>query len=244
MAASMLASQLKNEQMVSLYFRGDGPLEMVFAEASYEGEVRGYTPQPQAIANSVGLGIGKGHLSVVNSHPQQRSPQRGTVDLKSGEIGEDVAHYLFQSLQVPSIVTLGVKLSQQGVIEGAGGLLVEVMPGASEDLIKKLEENFKSRTSASEIIAGGGGAQDILDSYLKDLKTEEMPHEFPLVYQCRCTREKLGNALALLGPHEVQQMIDQNESAKARCEFCGRNYEIEVAELAILLEKLKTPSTH
>ena len=244
MAASMMASQLKNEQMVSIYFRGDGPLEMVFAEANHEGEVRGYTPQTQAVANSVGLGLGKGLLSIVNSHPQQRTPQRGTVEIQTGEIGDDVAHYLFQSLQTRCIVTLGVKMNQQGGVEGAGGILVELMPGTSEEVIKKLEENFKNRASVSEIIADGGGAQEIVESYFKGMKVQELPHDFELIYKCRCTREKLGNALALLGPHEVQDMIDKKESAKARCEFCGRHYEIEVSELEILLEKLKTPSTH
>lgn len=244
MAAAMMASQLKNEQMVSVYFRGNGPLEMVFAEANHEGEVRGYTPQPQAVANSVGEGLGIGLMSVVNSHPQQRSPHRGTVEIKTGEIGDDVAYYLYQSLQTRSIVTLGVKLNQQGGVEGAGGVLVEMMPGPSEEVISKLEENFKHRASVSELIADGGGIQEIVDSYFKGLPVEEMPHDFELTYKCRCTREKLGNALALLGPHEVQKMIDEDESAKARCEFCGRHYEIEVSELEILLEKLKTPSTH
>lgn len=244
MAASMMASQLKNDQMVSIYFRGNGPLEMVFAEANYEGEVRGYTPQPQAVANSVGEGLGIGLMSVVNSHPQQATPHRGTVEIKTGEIGDDVAYYLYQSMQTRSIVTLGVKLNQQGGAESAGGILVEVMPGPAEEVIKKLEENFKNRASISEIIADGGSVQDIVNSYFKDLPVEEMPHDHELIYKCRCTREKLGNALALLGPHEVQQMIDKGESAKARCEFCGRHYEIEVSELEILLEKLKTPSTH
>ena len=128
-----MASHLKSNQLVSLYFRGDGPLEMFFAEADHEGHVRGYTPHPQLALPweqgqlNVGTAIGKGLLTVVHSHPQQKAPQRGTVEIQTGEVAEDVAYYLFQSHQVKSLVSLGVMVNSYGMVQGAAGIIIELL---------------------------------------------------------------------------------------------------------------------
>ena len=248
-AASLMASQLKDGQQVSLYFRGDGPLEMFFAEATHEGQVRGYTPNPQLEVTpeesgelSLSAAIGKGILTVVHSQPQQKAPQRGTVALQSGEVGEDVAFYLIQSQQVRSIVAVGVKVNSYGLVQGAGGVLIELMPGCPEEVIQTLEDNFLKVGSLSERVMEGSSPDDLIAPYLAGLEVRELSHPYELSYQCRCTRERLARALILLGESEVQEMIQKKESAKARCEFCGRPYEIEVAELSKLLEKMKSSS--
>lgn len=247
-AASLMASQLKSDQQVSLYFRGDGPLEMFFAEATHEGQVRGYTPQPQLELPlnegevSVGEAIGSGILSVVHSHPQQKSPQRGTVALQTGEVGEDVAYYLLQSQQVRSIVALGVKVNSYGLVQGAGGVMIELMPGCPEATVAQLEKNFSEAGSLSEVIAEGKEAAELLSPYVKDLEMMELDHPYDLVYQCRCSRERLARALVLLGEDDVKEMIAKKEPAKARCEFCGRAYEIDVSELSELLKKMQSKS--
>lgn len=250
MGAALMASQLKDDQMVSLYFRGDGPLEMVFAEATSGGHVRGYTPNPQLETETMGadiiLGpaIGRGLLSVVHSHPQQKAPQRGTVEIQTGEVGDDLAFYLLQSQQVRSLISLGIKVNAYGMVEGAAGVLIELMPGTPEAVIAQLEKNFADATSLSEVAASGGQVGDIVQEYFKDIKLEELDHPYPLVYQCRCSKERLGQALALLGHMEVQSMIQENRPAEARCEFCGRQYTIEIEELQGLLEKLRSGPTH
>lgn len=247
-AASLMASQLKSDQQVSLYFRGDGPLEMIFAEATHEGHVRGYTPQPQLELPSegmdlrVGKAIGLGLLSVVHSHPQQKAPQRGTVALQTGEIAEDVAYYLLQSQQVRSIVSLGVKVNSYGLVQGAGGVLIELMPGCPESTVTQLEKNFAHAGSLSEVIADGKSAFDLMSPYVKDLEVLPLEHPFNLSYQCRCSRERLARALVLLGEAEVKEMVKKKEAAKAKCEFCGRPYEIEVSELSELLTKMQSDS--
>lgn len=245
-AASLMASQLKSEQQVSLYFRGDGPLEMVFAEATHEGHVRGYTPQPQLEMPkgefSVGKAIGAGILSVVHSHPQQKAPQRGTVALQTGEIGDDVAFYLLQSHQVRSIVVVGVKVNPYGLVQGAGGILIELMPGCPDAVVAMLETNVAHAPSFSELVAEGKGVEELLAPYVDGLEVMELDHPYELTYQCRCSRERLARALVLLGEAEVEEMISKNETAKARCEFCGRPYEIEVSELSELLAKMKSNS--
>lgn len=250
MAAALMASHLKSEQLVSLYFRGDGPLEMFFAEADHEGHVRGYTPNPQLAQSeeegvlNLAPAIGNGLMTVVHSHPQQKAPQRGTVEIQTGEVAEDVAFYLLQSHQVQSLVALGVKVNPYGMVQGAAGIIVELLPGAIEGTIEKLEKNAKEAGSLSELVASGGGITDIMATYLKDLPTHDLDHPHPLTYQCRCSKERLGNALALLGHMEVEQMIQERRAAEARCEFCGRNYVIEIAELQGLLEKLRSGHIH
>lgn len=251
-AAALMASHLKEDQLVSLYFKGDGPLEIVFAEADHEGHVRGYTPQPQVqggdmgaeLGLAVGAAVGSGLLTVVHSHPQQKAPQRGTVAIQTGEVAEDVAYYLFQSQQVRSLLSLGVKVNSYGMVQSAAGILIELLPGHAEATVAKLEKNFAEAGSISELVAAGSGIPEIVAAYLKDLPVHDLEHPHALTYQCRCSKERLGNALALLGHLEVESMIQDNQPAEARCEFCGRKYTIEIEELKMLLEKLRSGPTH
>ena len=249
-ASILMASQLKPQQMVSLYFRGDGPIEMFFAEASFEGEVRGYTPHPQLEIHkklgvvNIGVVIGQGILTVVRTAPNQKQPYRGSVEIQTGEVGDDVAYYLQQSHQTPSIVSLGVKVNAFGYVEAAGGILIELMPAAPEELIKTLEKNFADRNSISESLATGASAQDIADSYLKGFKMVKLDHDYPLAYKCRCSKERLASALTLIGHFEIEKMIEEKEPAQAKCDFCGRQYTLSIPELEELLEKLRAGETH
>jgi len=251
-AAALMASHLKDDQLVSLYFKGDGPLEMVFAEADHQGHVRGYTPQPQVqggdmgaeLGLAVGAAVGSGLLTVVHSHPQQKAPQRGTVAIQTGEIAEDVAFYLFQSQQIKSLLSIGVKVNSYGLVQSAAGILIELLPGYSDTTVATLEKNFKEAGSISELVAAGGGVPEIVAKYLSGLPVHDLEHPHSLTYQCRCSKERLGNALALLGHLEVESMIQDNQPAEARCEFCGRKYTLEIEELKMLLEKLRSGPAH
>lgn len=249
-AAALMASHLKSGHQVSLYFRGDGPLEMFFAEANFEGEVRGYCPHPQLEihpklgALNLGIAIGNGTLTVVRSLPNQKQPQRGTVEIQTGEVGDDVAFYLFQSHQTRSIVSLGVKINAFGYVESAGGIIIELMPGAPEELIKTLETNFSGTGSLSENLAEGATVEQIRDLYLKGFSLQELEHPYALEYRCRCSKERLANALTLLGHLEVERMIEEKEPAEAKCEFCGRQYTLQIEELEELLAKLRAGQVH
>lgn len=248
--ALLLASHLKQEQMISLYFRGDGPLEMVFAEASYEGEVRGYTPQPQLerplLGGQIDLpgALGRGFLTVVRSLPNQKQPHRGTVEIQTGEIGDDIAFYLQQSHQTPSVVVLGVKVNPYGMVQSAGGILVEIMPGADEELIRELEQSVPKLPSISEALSQGATHQDIKDLLLKNFTVNELEQAKPIVYKCRCSKERLERALMLLGVEEIEKILKKGENADARCEFCGRGYTLEPAELKHLITTLQKPDVH
>jgi molecular chaperone Hsp33 len=131
-----------------------------------------------------------------------------------------------------------------GYVESAGGIIIELMPGSPEELIKSLEKNFAGRGSLSAHLAEGATAKDITELYLKGFELIELDHPYNLEYKCRCSRERLANALTLLGHLEVEKMIEEKEPAHAKCEFCGRQYTIEINELEELLGKLRAGTSH
>lgn len=249
-AALLMAAHQKEKHEVSLYFRGDGPLQLVFAEANHEGEVRGFTPVPQLtmplVANRVDVGqaLGRGFLTVVRTLPGQRQPHRGTVEIRTGEIGDDVAYYLQQSHQVPSVVAVGVKVNPYGYVVSAGGVLIELMPGASEEIITRLEANVAQAGSISEHLEQGMTATDLAHLYAQGMELNPIPYPYQVRYHCRCTLERVQRSLQLLGIDELQQMIDKTENADVRCEFCGRLYIVKPQELRELVEILKKNPLH
>lgn len=248
--ALLMASQLKNQQEVGLHFRGNGPLESIFAEANYEGQVRGYTPnpnlgiQPSGDSVRVGPSLGIGLLTVVRSSPYSKQPHRGTVELITGEIGDDIAYYLQQSHQVPSIVSLGVRLDAYGRVVAAGGVLIEVMPGAEEDTLKKLEASVKTVTSISQLIFDGASAEDLANAYLADFKLVRIEHTFPIKYVCKCSMDRIKQVLTCLGVAEIENMIDQDNGADMTCEFCGKKYRLEAADLKAIRDEINRQALH
>lgn len=235
-AAALMAANLKEHEMVSLYFRGDGPIEMVFAEANFEGHVRGYTTNPQLNLalrdNCLDLtgAIGKGTLTVVRTHAKNSAPYRGAVEIQTGEIGDDVAYYLQQSQQIRSIVSLGVKLSPYGQVLSAGGVIVELLPGA-DSLIETIIANRVSEASSlSEAIEQGATNSELLDLYLSGFKMGELLHPHSLIYSCKCNEDRFKRSLELLPIADLDDIIQKQAPVHAKCEFCGRGYELPASE--------------
>lgn len=240
-ASVLMASNLKEQQMVSVYFRGDGPLEMFFAEANYEGDVRGYTPHPQFIfaddpqSLNLGRAIGQGLLNVVRSVPHQKGPQRGSVAIQTGEVGDDLAHYLLQSHQTPSLVSVGVKVNAYGMVQSAGGILIELLPDADKSVIQKLEDNLKMVPSLSEALATQVPLEELERKYFANIAVAKMPYHGRVAYSCRCSKERFKNALKLLGVSELKDMLRKAEMPQAKCELCGRQYSLSQDELSALI---------
>lgn len=233
-AAALMAAQMKDGEMVSLYFRGDGPIEMVFAEANYEGEVRGYTPNPQLTLPLLEDGrldisgaIGRGSLSVVRSNSQKPTvPYRGTVEIQTGEVGDDVAFYLEQSQQTRAVVSLGVKVNAFGQVLAAGGVIIELLPGA-HSLVENIIANRVSEAgSLSEAFESGATSREILDLYLKGFALTELEHPFAISYTCKCSEQRLERSLELLPLEDLNDIVEKKEDVKAKCEFCGRAYSL------------------
>ena len=236
--ALLMASHLKNGQELSLYFQGNGPMGRVFAEANYEGQVRGYCNNPQIQAPiegqiNVGDAIGIGLLTVTHNLPTG-DPHRGTVIIRTGEIGDDIAFYLHQSHQIPSVVALGVQVNAYGKVEAAGGVLIELMPGHSEEAVAQIEARVKSAPSISKRILEGATAEDLLKDYLGDFELMELEHEFPIAYQCRCSYERVLRSLTLLGIEDIDSALAEKKPLDVSCEFCGRHYSVGEEDLTKL----------
>ena len=237
----LMAAQLRDNQVVGLHFRGNGPLGSVYAEASYEGECRGWCDVPDANVPlkdgriDVASGIGLGLLNVIRSQPFEKAPHVGTVEMISSEIGDDIAYYLQQSHQIPSVVALGVILGPTGEVEAAGGVLIELMPGATEKVISDLEASVGKAKSLTSLLAEGKSALELLSNYTGAIHMNPTEHPFELRYTCRCSMDRVERSVTMLGRDEVQNMVDEGRDANVRCEFCGRTYKLTLARLQEIL---------
>lgn len=249
--ALLMASQLKEGQDVGLLFKGNGPLKSLYAEATFDGQVRGYCPTADYSAPKVddllnlGKALGQGTLSVARHQPFQRQPHHGTVKLVSGEIGDDLAHYLHQSHQIRSVVSLGVFLDTFGMPKAAGGVLIEVMPGVEEEVVDLLQANSaKVKIPVSKLLLDGAKAEDLLSVYLDGIEFTEIPHEHPVRYHCPCTVERVKRALTTLGDGGLKDMIEEDQQAQITCQVCGRQYQLELDDLVEIREELRRNSMH
>jgi molecular chaperone Hsp33 len=231
----LLASQLKDKQQVGLLFRGNGPLKSIYAEASFEGRVRAYTPNPQFQPESYEGGLklsealGHGTLTVARHTPFQKQPFNGMVNLVSGEIGEDIAHYLHQSHQIRSIVALGIYLDQHGKVIKAGGVIIEVMPGVEELIVELLQTNTdKNKPSVSRIMRDGGNPIDLVKPYMEGIDFTQIDHPYEVEYHCPCSEERVEAALQVLGEADLADMIDKKEEPEITCQMCGKPYKFGV----------------
>jgi molecular chaperone Hsp33 len=248
-AALLMASHLKQGQELSIYFQGNGPIGRVFAQADFEGHVRGYCIQPHFAAPidgeniSVGAAIGIGLLTVTHHLPTGDAPHRGTVIIRTGEVGDDIAYYLHQSHQIPSVVSLGVQLNAYGKVEAAGGVLIELMPGHTEDTVRAIEERVQALSKAggasiSKRILEGATAEDLLKDFLGPAPLMELEHPYPVAFQCRCSYERVLRSMVLLGLDEIDLVIAEKKPLDVRCEFCGRAYEVAIHDLEKLRQDL------
>ena len=159
------------------------------------------------------------------------------VPLYTGEIAEDVASYLAQSEQIPSIVALGVLANPEGVL-AAGGIVAQVLPGADERSIAALEARALALPPVTGLIANGANARSLLDAIAGDLDLRAF-RSIPVEFACLCTREKVEVALLGLGGDELRAMANSDEMSDASCEFCRRRYEFTPAEMESLASRLR-----
>jgi molecular chaperone Hsp33 len=242
-AALLQRLSTKTPSRLLLEVRGDGPILRVLAEADDAGNLRGLMGDGQVQVPDwpggklgVGRAVGKGYLRVLREY-EQGSSYHSQVELVSGEIGEDVAYYLSQSEQTRSAVLLGV-LGKPSGVAAAGGMLVEVMPGAPEETVARLEANIAGIRGISHLIEEGG-ADHVVEQVLAGLD-REVKEIRPLRYRCRCSRERLLERLRLLPPDDraylrgglAAERAAGDDAIEADCSFCGARYRFTPDELA------------
>ena len=221
--------------------KGDGPLGGILVDAGFDGTVRGYVgnpsvelpPNPKGKLD-VGGAVGDGYLYVVRDIGYGY-PYSSTVELVSGEIGDDVAHYLVNSEQTPSALVLGVFVGLGGVT-AAGGLLIQVLPKAARDeaLVETLESRVAGLAGFTPLLQAGKNLTEIFGDLLGDMGLVIFPERQMLRFHCGCSFDRVLGALKILGEAELQDMIIKDDGAEATCDFCGNVYQASSDQLARL----------
>lgn len=238
-ASLLLSSTMKEEERLSLQFLGNGPLKGIFAEANAQGDVRGFVYYPRTHLPlrkgklDVGGAVGAGTLTVIRDQPWRKDPYRSILPLISGEIGADVAHYLLNSEQIPSAVSLGVFVNPDETVAAAGGFVVQIMPGASEETIAQLEANVARTTPVSQLVRDGVTPEEILARVLDGFAPVTVG-EMPVRFGCRCSRERVLSTLVALGQEEIQDLLIKEANVSVTCEFCNEQYVIDRQEAEAL----------
>ena len=244
----LLASSMKKEgSRVNIHFKGDGPLGTVLADAGLDGTVRGYVQHPEVELppNQRGkLDVGKavghnGYLHVVRDVGYGQ-PYSSTVEIVSGEVGEDIASYLVTSEQTPSALLVGVFVGAKGV-SAAGGILLQIMPKASRDLelVRLLESRVSELSGFTPLLQQGKSLREIMEQLLGDLELFVFPESYPVSFNCGCSFERVLGALKMLGEAELLDMIEKDQGAEAICQFCGEVYQADETQLYQLISDLK-----
>ena len=245
-ASLLLASELKGEERIQLRFDGDGPVGMILAEANSVGEVRGYVRHPQATlsedalldqeprtGSGVGLGLGIGVLNVSKTLYNEAEPRNSSIEIINGDITQDIAYYLMQSEQIPSAVMLDISLNEQGEVVQAGGLLIQRLPGAKENVMDRLSESLKNFPSISSLLEEEEYIDSIMHKAAGDFGVRELDRR-PVHFFCRCSRERFIRGLAMLSYNELKEL--EGEPQELVCQYCGTTERItegEIAQLAL-----------
>lgn len=247
-AGLLLASSMKREgSRVNIRVKGQGPLGGILVDAGLDGTVRGYVdnpevelpPNPQGKLD-VGRAVGReGYLYVVRD-VGYGYPYSSTVELLSGEIGDDITNYLVTSEQTPSALLVGVFVGAQGVT-ASGGLLIQVMPKAARDeaLVELLESRIATLSGFTPLLQEGKTLPDILEQLLGDMNLVILPEVQMVRFHCGCSFDRVLGALKMLGEAELLDMIEKDDGAEATCHFCGEVYQASSDELAQLIEDLR-----
>lgn len=244
--AVMMGSMLKGEQdMLTLQIHGAGPVHGLTVTADSGGNVKGYADNPQAMMppNSVGkldVGgvIGAGVLTVMKDMGL-KEPYASTIELKTGEIGDDLTYYFAASEQVPSSVALGVLMDKNNTVRQAGGFIIQLMPFTGEEVIDRLEQKLSSIQPVTAMLEDGNTPEQILEIVLGDLGLE-ITDTMPVQFVCNCSKERVEKVLVSLGKKELQEMIEENKEVELHCHFCNRNYIFNTEELKKILKNSKT----
>eukprot|EP00277_Geminigera_cryophila_P018925 CAMPEP_0179444586 /NCGR_PEP_ID=MMETSP0799-20121207/28016_1 /TAXON_ID=46947 /ORGANISM="Geminigera cryophila, Strain CCMP2564" /LENGTH=343 /DNA_ID=CAMNT_0021231745 /DNA_START=142 /DNA_END=1173 /DNA_ORIENTATION=- len=230
------------KETLQIDVRANGPIKQVFALADGEGEVRGYTANPfvEIPVNSIGKldvagAVGEGFITVVRNNRFWKQPYKGITQIVSGEIAEDMAHYLTESEQTPSALGCGVLVTPENdEVIAAGGWLVQMLPGATEETISQIEKNIMTLAkSPTTLIREGKTARDICDILSEGLRPEKLIPEYIVKprFTCKCSIEKVYRTVAIIPRLEMEEILAEKGQLEVKCEFCKRTYVLQGTEL-------------
>jgi len=233
----LASSVLKNDEKLTVRINGGGPVGGIVVDGNANGTVKGYIqnvhislPLNKNHKIDVGKAVGRdGFLSVTKDFGL-KEPYTGQVPLASGEIGDDFTYYLAQSEQIPSAVGVSVFVEKDNSVGVAGGFLIQVMPGASDEAIDKLETRLKKMPIVSELLMAGQSPEDILN-LIFGKEHVKILDKMPVAFKCDCTKDRFAKALSSINPTELTQLIEEDHQAETVCRFCGKKYLFSEEEL-------------
>lgn len=244
-AGAMMGVMMKGEEdLLTIKIQGDGPIEGLTVTADSKGNVKGYVFNPSVMLPpnakgklDVGGALGVGVLSVIKDIGL-KEPYVGQTILVTGEIGDDLTYYFATSEQTPSSVALGVLMNKENTVRQAGGFILQMMPGASEEVVTKLEEKLKKITSVTALLDAGDTPEMILEHVLGDLGLE-INEKLPTRFYCNCCKERVEKALISIGKRDIEEMIADGKPVSVNCHFCNTDYTFSVEELKEILKKAR-----
>ena len=244
MAASMMGDMLKEKDgSVTLQIKGGGPLGAITAVSDSRGNPRGYLqngqvdiPRKYQGKLDVGTAVGSSGSLTVMKDMGLKEPYIGSVQLVSGEIAEDITAYFVESEQVPTACALGVLVDKDQSVAAAGGYLVQLLPGADESVIQRLEESIARLGPVTDALHGGADAVQLLGR-VREGQEPELLERRPVAYKCYCSRERVSRAIISMGKEEMQSLIEEQGGAELTCQFCDKVYRFTKEDLQELLEE-------
>lgn len=246
-AASMMGNALKEpDGSVTLQIKGGGPLGTVLAVADAQGNVRGYVQQPHVDLPlrsdgklDVGGAVGcDGTLTVIKDLCM-KEPYIGSVALLGGEIAEDLAAYFVESEQIPTACALGVLVDRDQSVKAAGGYIIQLLPGAGEDVIAKVEDGVMAAGAVTGLLARSGDSEAMLRTVLSGFQVEILETS-PIEYRCYCSRERVERALISLGARELESILAEQGGCELTCQFCDAVHRFSAEELRALIDTIQT----
>ncbi len=247
---SLLAASLKEFDRVTVKIEADGPVKGIISESDNAGNLRGFVRNPLADAPvsdegklDVASVVGTGTFYVIRESGFdlgiKPAPYVGSVPMVSGEIAEDFAHYLLNSEQIPSAVLLGVLVNNQApFVSAAGGVMIQMMPGANEHLVTMIEDTISRAPQLTTAINEGASTRDLISLVLGEIPYEILESR-KIAFKCNCSADKAETLISGLGAEEVSSMISDDNGAVMNCGFCNEVYEIDEDRLSAILERLR-----
>lgn len=244
-AGCMMGVMMKGEKdLLTVKINGDGPIGGLTVTADSKGGVKGYAVNPEVMLPpnekgklDVGGALGVGVLSVIKDIGL-KEPYEGRTILVSGEIAEDLTYYFATSEQTPSSVALGVLMNRENTVRQAGGFILQLLPGASEEVIAGLEEKLAGISSITSLLDAGKTPEMILTDILGDFNLEILDR-IPAGFRCSCTRSRIEKVLISVGKSELKEMIEEGKTIEVNCQFCNKHYPVTVEEMKTLLAQAR-----
>ncbi|WP_141434198.1 Hsp33 family molecular chaperone HslO [Bacillus sp. 03113] len=236
-AGVMMGAMMKGEQNLTIKVEGGGPIGPILVDSNAKGEVRGYVTNPQTHFDlneqgklDVRKAVGTTGMITVVKDIGMKDYFTGQVPIVSGELGEDFTYYLVTSEQVPSSVGVGVLVNPDNSILAAGGFILQLLPGADEEVISMLEKRLSEIPPVSKLIQKGLSPEELLEEIFGKDEVQFL-EKLPVSFTCTCSKERFANAIISLGKQEIKDMIEQDGEAEAQCHFCHEKYHYSKEEL-------------